>query len=160
MKKILALAFVCLVLSSCSKAIIVGEELAPKATEQQQEEVKQEVLKLLEEEYNQPFKMVDYKYDYGVHWQDNTCQLAVCPKEYYGIYWFTVKAIENPEIVVKFRVFGTQEGLADFQNRVKFLYCDGFADYWKKNSFKTNDSVLNKNKKYCDDRGQTSRYSD
>ena len=162
MKKILTLAFICLFLASCSKAILVGDELAPKATEQQQEEVKKEVLKLLEEEYNQPFKIVDYKYDYGVHWEDNTCRLAVCPKVFYGTYIFEVQSIDNPIISPKFKIVdrkGLQKELQDFKDYwVKIQYCGAFGNYWKEHKHDKNNNPLEQAKKYCDTRGQKGQY--
>ena len=42
-------------------------KLAPKASDEKQEAVKQEVLQLLKKEYNQPFKILDFNYDYKFH---------------------------------------------------------------------------------------------
>jgi len=58
-------------------------QLAPKADEQ-----KQEVLNLLEKEYNQPFKIVDYSYD--IHYPAGNCSGDSCKVRKFGTYKFKI----------------------------------------------------------------------
>ncbi|KFJ42525.1 hypothetical protein IBE48_04925 [Francisella philomiragia] len=164
MKKILIIIFCILLLSSCTKSTLIGDKLTDKATEQQQEQVKQEVLKLLEQEYNQPFKIVDYSYEYGTHWKDKTCAIAsMCPKEIYGVYKMKIETIETPNLSLNIRIEDDGKNfMDDFKKTyVPIFYCGALGSYYddlRINKSKVNTDYLDKAEKYCDNRGQKELY--
>lgn len=93
-----------ILLSSCSKAVLVGEKKSAEATKEKQEEVKVQVMKLLEEEYKQPFKLESFDYKYENHFYGGDLTSSE-----YGTYYFKVQAVDNPIIVMDFNF---NDGLA------------------------------------------------
>ena len=101
--KISLILFTAIVLSSCMPYMIKAE--SDGATKEQQEQVKQEVLKLLTDEYKQPFKLEDFNYKYDTHWKHIDCQIAgYCPKVRYGTYSFKIQAVDNPIVTMNFDI--------------------------------------------------------
>jgi hypothetical protein len=128
-------------------------KLAPKADKQKQEEVKQEVLKLLEKEYNQPFNVLDYKYEYKKDY-DLAGNCHYCDIVKYGVYYFKIQAVDNPIIIMNIRVQDTGNGLNWFKEyTVKHSYCAKFSDIYenKKNYPLKNIQIA---EKVCDSRGE------
>ncbi|WP_035718539.1 hypothetical protein, partial [Francisella sp. W12-1067] len=103
----------------CAKSLWLGNKLSDKATKQQQEQVMQEVMQLLKQEYNQPFKLLNYKYEYKKHY-DLGGNCHYCDVVKYGTYYFKIQALDNPIIVMDFRIddinkSSTNELLEDFK---------------------------------------------
>lgn len=153
--KYFSLAVILLFLSSCSL-----ETLSPKASKQEQEQVKQKVLSMLEKEYNQPFKILDFNYDYKFHYKVSF--LVVVGKRY-GTYNFKIQAVDNPIIVMKLKLedsFNKDDSALSFfiKRRLNNIYCSSFGNYWKVHKNDKDNKQLEKNIKYCDSRGQKSQY--
>lgn len=114
--KYFSLVVVLLFLSSCGL-----ETLSPKASKQEQEQVKQKVLSMLEKEYNQPFKILGFNYDYKFHYKVSF--LIVVGKRY-GTYDFKIQAINNPIITVDFIISDNGRTLQWFkENQLDSMYC-------------------------------------
>ncbi|WP_035721769.1 hypothetical protein, partial [Francisella sp. W12-1067] len=144
----------------CAKSLWLGNKLSDKATKQQQEQVKQEVMQLLEKEYNQPFKLLNYKYEYKRHY-DLGGNCHYCDVVKYGTYYFKIQAPDNPIIVMDFRIddmkkSSTNELLEDFKNKkLSTEYCVTLSKIYMYQKQKTVDqSNLERAKKYCNNRGQ------
>ncbi|KFJ42365.1 hypothetical protein IBE48_04930 [Francisella philomiragia] len=159
MKKILIIIFCVLLLSSCAKEVLIGDKLTDKATDKQQEQFKENILELFENQYNQPFKISDFKYEYGTHWKDKSCVIAsMCPKEIYGTYSFYIEAIKNPIIKIKLVINDKKGSLEFIKNHfIDTAYCSSLADYYlllaNKNAV-INQKGLDIGEKYCDSIGQ------
>jgi len=68
-------------------------------------EIQKEVIKVLQEEYKQPFKILDFKYKYESHTSPTSdCVFLYCKSRKYGTYYFKVKAINNPIITMNFKL--------------------------------------------------------
>ncbi|AIT09730.1 hypothetical protein LO80_06975 [Candidatus Francisella endociliophora] len=149
--KYFSLAFILFFLSSCSL-----ETLSPKASKQEQEQVKQEVLSILEKEYNQPFKILDFNYDYKFHYKVSF--LVVVGKRY-GTYTFKLRTVNKPILSSTIKLTDMQESpISNFKELyLKNFYCGTLASYYKHG--KLNSSIRNNGveqvKKYCDERGQS-----
>ncbi|AIT09005.1 hypothetical protein LO80_02775 [Candidatus Francisella endociliophora] len=143
---------------------VFPEKWSEKATKEQQEEVKNQVMKLLEEEYKQPFKLESFEYKYEKHHETGG---SINVREY-GTYYFKIQAIDNPIIELDF-VIKDKETLKDsiksliesFKKKdLKRLYCSSLGEYYSKNhanaSFDKN--AFDKNAKYCDERGDSEDY--
>jgi uncharacterized protein (UPF0297 family) len=139
-------------------------KLAPKADKQKQEEVKQEVLNLLEKEYNQPFKIVGYSYSYDTHYPAGNCSGDTCKVRKFGTYKFKIQAVNNSIIVLNLKIMDYSfdkyaNGLDYFKSsRLAKIYCSSFGDYWKNHKGDKNNNMLEKNIRYCNDRGQKGEY--
>lgn len=136
-----------------------------EATQEQQQEVKTQVMKLLEEEYKQPFKLEDFSYKYERHWVDNSCQLSLCDMEKYGTYHFEIQAVDNPIIELEFNIDDeNKESIKDVvdsfkKNQLSKVYCSAFARYYSdfvNNKAKKIQPYFGSTAKFCDSRGQTS----
>ncbi|QIV94119.1 hypothetical protein [Allofrancisella frigidaquae] len=157
-----------MLLTSCAKSLWLGNKLSDKATKQQQEQVKQEVMQLLKQEYNQPFKLLNYKYEYKKHY-DLGGNCHYCDVVKYGTYYFKIQALDNPIIVMNFRIddikkSSTNELLEDFKkNLLVNLYCGiGVADYYikaRKEKIVVDHKNLEKAEKYCQSRNQQEQYT-
>lgn len=102
--KLIILTFLVTTLVSCGAyQYTTAKKESNEATQEQQEQVKTQVIKLLEEEYKQPFKLEDFSYKYERHWVDSSCQMSFCEMEKYGTYYFKVQAINNP-IIMDFKI--------------------------------------------------------
>lgn len=162
--KLIIAIFMLLLLSSCIPYKIKAE--ANSATTEQQNEVKQQVLKLLTDEYKQPFKLEDFSYKYETHWEHIDCQIAgYCPKVQYGTYYLKIKAIDNPIIVMHIEIKDkNKESIKRLINsfkksQLKDLYCGAFFTYYGmtlKNNKKLQQPYTNRIEKFCDNRGQSS----
>ncbi|AIT09655.1 hypothetical protein LO80_06550 [Candidatus Francisella endociliophora] len=144
-----------LLLSSCSF------DISPKATKEQQEQVKNQVMQLLEKEYNQPLKLLDFKYEYEFH---NTYSFLYIIFRKYGNYHFRIQAVDNPVIIMDFDFndgLATKESIKPLidsfkKNQLNDLYCTGLSSIYFKQKEKTVDQILlKKAEKYCDRRNQT-----
>ncbi|AIT09004.1 hypothetical protein LO80_02770 [Candidatus Francisella endociliophora] len=139
------------------------KKLSEEATKEQQEEVKAQVMKLLEEEYKQPFKLESFDYKYETHVSSNSI-----PANYYkyGTYYFKVQAVDNPIIIMDFIIDDdstTKETIKPLitsfkKKQLNTIYCSSFGTYWKEHKNDKNNIALEKTKKYCDARGQTEDY--
>jgi len=159
--KISLILLTTIVLSSCMPYMIKAE--SDGATKEQQEQVKQEVLKLLTDEYKQPFKLEDFSYKYERHWVDSTCQMSFCEMEKYGTYNFKVKAIDNPIITMNFKFDDEKkESIKDVidsfkKNQLHDRYCRGFASYYldvMNDRKKIIQPYTEKTEKYCNKKDQ------
>ncbi|QIV95720.1 hypothetical protein EDC55_1222 [Allofrancisella inopinata] len=163
---ILTLLLSIMLLTSCAKSLWLGSKLSDKATKQQQEQVKQEVMELLEKEYNQPFKLLNYKYEYKRHY-DLGGNCHYCDVVKYGTYYFNIKAVNNPIIVMDFRIddmknSSTNELIEGFKkDQLKYLYCIALAQHYidekKLLTDKLTDIEVTTNN-YCDLRNQKEVY--
>jgi len=144
------IAFCILVLSSC------GTPLAPKATKQEQEQFKQKILNMLEQEYSQPFKVLDFDYSYETHYPKGNC--SDCRVLKYGTYTFKIQAIDNPVIVMSFIITDNKniKGFEEFKSHyIKTKYCVALSQlFLQKRQNKVNQINLEKAKQYCDKKGQ------
>lgn len=155
---VLALFFVAL--SSCGAyQYTTAKKESNKATKEQQQQVKNQVMKLLEEEYKQPFKLEDFSYKYERHWVDSSCQMSFCEMEKYGTYYFKVKAIDNPIILMDFKIDDDKkETVKDVidsfkKNQLKEVYCVGLIFYYSENienNTKVKEPITSKNRAFCD----------
>ena len=93
--KIFITALIALNIASCATA---------GANNNQQEQVKNAVLKSLEQEYKQPFKILDFNYKYQSHSNPHDCVFLYCKTEKYGTYYFKIQAVDNPIIVMDFKM--------------------------------------------------------
>ena len=170
--KILTLLLCLSSLSSCSTlafAPMLGaetvkstfpEKLSEEATKEQQEEVKTQVMKLLEEEYKQPFKLESFDYKYETHASSHSLPATYSK---YGIYSFKVKAVDNPIIEMNFSVDDNKDSIKPLiesfkKTQLKERYCRGFAAYYlnvMNNREKIIQPSTKETEKYCDNKGQT-----
>ncbi|QIV96381.1 hypothetical protein EDC55_10433 [Allofrancisella inopinata] len=163
--------YLAIFLSGCSSvalmsAPIIGysqRSISPKATKEQQQQVKQEVMQLLEKEYKQPFKLESFEYKYQTHNRPGSFDFSQ-----YGSYYFKVQAPDNPIIVMDFRIddinkSSTNELIEDFKKRqLKSVYCAAFPAYYRQsiaNKTKVLQPYTKQTEKFCDSRNQTSFHS-
>lgn len=143
-----------LLLFGCSK------RLSPKRTDAEQQQVKQQVMKLLEEQYHQSFKLNDFSYEYET---DYKYSFFYVQGETSGQYIFKVKSIDNPIIVMNFVINDNKEEsindliLSFKKNQLNVIYCNAFTNYYS--DVVNKDIPLQKNyaekaEKYCDSRNQ------
>lgn len=167
--KLIFLTLLVTTLVSCGAyQYATAEKGSDEATTEQQQEVKNQVMKLLKEEYKQPFKLEDFSYKYERHWVDNSCQMSFCEMKKYGTYYFKVKAVNNPIIELEFDVrqvgkygiksLSTIKDLIDFfkKNQLKDVYCLGLSQYYKKNldnNTKVKQPETREAEDYCRSRG-------
>ena len=134
-------------------------KLAPKANEKEQEKVKQEVLQLLEKEYSQPFKIVDYSYSYDTHYPAGNCSGETCTIRKFGTYDFKIQAVDNPIIVMSFIITDDDhvKGFKKFKEHyVKTKYCVSLSQIFLSKKQDTVDrKYLQKAKVYCDSKNQS-----
>jgi hypothetical protein len=105
------------------------------ASYKQQQEVKNQVMKLLEQEYKQPFKLESFKYEYKTHYPNASGNV---PYETFGTYYFKVLAINNPIIAMNFRVIDSDDSKESIkplidsfeENQLNDLYCLGLAKHY------------------------------
>ena len=138
-----------------------AEKGSDGATKEQQADVKTQVMKLLEEEYNQPFKLESFDYEYERHWVDNTCQMSFCKMKKYGTYYFKIKAIDNPIIIIDFNMndgLATKESIKPLidsfkKNQLNDLFCIGLTRYYsrltKNLNMKPQQPYTESAEKYC-----------
>jgi hypothetical protein len=151
-----------IIMSLCLFLLGCATTLAPKANNQEQEKVKQEVLNLLEKEYSQPFKIIDYSYNYGTHYPaGNSTDPRILE---YGAYKFKIQAVDKPYVSLGVRI---DDDGKDFMNdfRKTYLpvfYCGalgGYFDDLRINHIKnTNKEELNKAEELCNSRNQSVYY--
>jgi hypothetical protein len=156
--KVFILIVIALSIVSCSSG----------ASYKQQQEVKAEVMKLLKQEYKQPFKLLSFEYKYKSHTNPAMdCVFLYCKSEKYGTYYFKVKAINNPIIIMDFSIndgLATKESIKPMidsfkSKQLKEVYCDAFAGYYGKivdNYGKLEQPYTTITTKFCNSRGQTS----
>jgi hypothetical protein len=146
--------------------LIVGcaTKLAPKASDEKQEAVKQEVLQLLEKEYKQPFKVVDYSYSYDTHYPAGNCSGDTCTLRKFGTYNIKIKTVDNPIISLKIRLYDNgQNMIEDFKKTyLNRFYCGALGSHF--DDLRIN-HIKNTNKKYlveaeelCNSRNQQIYY--
>ncbi|QIV94181.1 hypothetical protein [Allofrancisella frigidaquae] len=165
--QIITLFFLCCFLTSCMTAAAtygyLERSISPKATKEQQQQVKQEVMQLLEKEYKQPFKLESFEYKYQTHNRPGSFDFSQ-----YGSYYFKVQALDNPIIVMDFRIddinkSSTNELLEDFKkSQLKSVYCAAFPAYYRQsiaNKTKVLQPYTKQTEKFCDSRNQTSFHS-
>ncbi|MBK2279852.1 hypothetical protein [Francisella philomiragia] len=142
---LLVLAFY---LSSCS--------LFGGASYKEQQEVKSQVMKLLEEEYKQPFKLENFEYKYETHYEYSFFWINW---ETYGTYHFEIQAVDNPIIVMNFDIDDKdKESISEVvesfkKNQLKEVYCVGLIKYYGKNletNTKVKEPITSNNREYCD----------
>ncbi|KEI35398.1 hypothetical protein FRA_34c06130 [Francisella sp. W12-1067] len=155
-----------MLLTSCAKSLWLGNKLSDKATKQQQEQVMQEVMQLLKQEYNQPFKLLNYKYEYKKHY-DLGGNCHYCDVVKYGTYYFKIQALDNPIIVMNFRIddinkSSTNELIENFKkDQLKYLYCIALAKHYINEKKLLTDKLTNievTTNNYCDLRNQKEVY--
>ncbi|WP_035719777.1 hypothetical protein [Francisella sp. W12-1067] len=163
---ILTLLLSIMLLTSCAKSLWLGNKLSDKATKQQQEQVMQEVMQLLKQEYNQPFKLLNYKYEYKKHY-DLGGNCHYCDVVKYGTYYFKIQALDNPIIVMNFRIddinkSSTNELIENFKkDQLKYLYCIALAKHYINEKKLLTDKLTNievTTNNYCDLRNQKEVY--
>ncbi|KEI34715.1 hypothetical protein FRA_48c13890 [Francisella sp. W12-1067] len=166
--QIITLFFLCCFLTSCMTAAAtygyLERSISPKATKEQQQKVKQQVMQLLEKEYKQPLKLESFEYKYQTHNRPGSFDFSQ-----YGSYYFKVQAPDNLIIVMDFRIddinkSSTNELLEDFKkNLLVNLYCGiGVADYYikaRKEKIVVDHKNLEKAEKYCQSRNQQEQYT-
>jgi hypothetical protein len=103
--KTIILSVALISLFSCS------ERLSPKRSDAGQQQVKQQVVKSLEEYYKQPFKLEDFKYEYKKQYPSGNCQGASCNIIKLGTYTFKIKAVDNPIIKIDLELIDNKEFL-------------------------------------------------
>jgi hypothetical protein len=91
--KTIILSVALISLFSCS------ERLSPKRSDAGQQQVKQQVVKLLEEEYKQPFELESFDYEYKTQYPNASGNK---PYTTFGVFNFKIKAINNPVIIMDF----------------------------------------------------------
>ena len=94
--KALSLSGALIALFSCS------ERLSPKRSDAEQQQVKQQVMKLLEAEYHQPFKLEEFNYKYDTKYKYG---FLYKKGETSGLFKFKIQAINNPIISTDFYIF-------------------------------------------------------
>ncbi|KEI36076.1 hypothetical protein FRA_22c00180 [Francisella sp. W12-1067] len=161
--KIIILLYLSIFLSGCSSvalmsAPIIGysqRSISPKATKEQQQQVKQQVMQLLEKEYKQPFKLESFEYKYQTYNRPGSFDFAE-----YGTYYFKIQALDNPIIVMDFRIddinkSSTNELLENFKNKkLKDLYCGSLESYYLNLETEISQPYANEAEKYCDSKDQ------
>ncbi|QIV96267.1 hypothetical protein EDC55_10185 [Allofrancisella inopinata] len=157
--QIITLFFLCCFLTSCmTTAATYGyleRSISPKATKEQQQQVKQQVMQLLEKEYKQPFKLESFEYKYQTHNRPGSFDFAE-----YGTYYFKIEAVDNPVIVMNFRIddmkkSSTNELIEGFKNKkLKDLYCGSLESYYLNLETEISQPYANEAEKYCDSRDQ------
>jgi hypothetical protein len=148
------MALIALNIASCATA---------GANNNQQEQVKNAVLKALEQEYKQPFKILDFNYKYESHSNPHDCVFLYCKTEKYGTYYFKIQAVNNLIIIIDFKMNdgGTEKSikpLIDFfkKNQLNRAYCDGLESYYDKIKIteKLEEPYTKQAEEYCNNRGQ------
>ncbi|MEY8672820.1 hypothetical protein AB9G22_00325 [Francisella philomiragia] len=146
---LLVLAFY---LSSCS--------LFGGASYKEQQEVKSQVMKLLEEEYKQPFKLENFEYKYETHYEYSFFWINW---ETYGTYHFQIQAVDNPIIELEFEIKDkNKESIKDVvdsfkKNQLKELYCNSLRAYYRASiidKIKVEQPNTKLGEKFCSNRGQ------
>ena len=94
--KTIILSVALISLFSCS------ERLSPKRSDAEQQQVKQQVMKLLEAEYHQPFKLEEFNYKYDTKYKYG---FLYKKGETSGLFKFKIQAINNPIISTDFYIF-------------------------------------------------------
>jgi hypothetical protein len=138
MKKLIKFSFVIVflvILSSCTK-------LAPKRSEAEQHQVKERVIKLLEQEYKQPFEIESFKYEYKTNYEYSFFYVK---GDTYGTFKFKIKAVDNPIIEMDFEIIDNNELFSKYEqnepvkglvgwfkkNQLSQLYCTSLRMYYK-----------------------------
>lgn len=121
-------------LSGCTDHI----KETPKASEQQQKDVSEKVIGMLEREYHQPFKIVDYTYEYKGHSNGAyDCAFIYCQSHMYGEYNFNIQSVDNPFITIRLHLSdgsGIPNMLKNFKEKnLKGEYCSAFGNLFDKN---------------------------
>ena len=166
-KQIILVLFVATLVSCGAYQYTTATKESNEATKEQQEQVKQEVLTLITDEYKQPFKLENFSYKYERHWVDNTCQMSFCKMEKYGTYSFKIKAVDNPIIIVDFKMIQKdtlKESIDSFKkSRLKTIYCGSLAKHYVSDNIHLNNTKLSENEKkanrYCDSINQKEEYN-
>lgn len=155
--KIFLTALIALNVASCATA---------GANNNQQDQVKNAVLKALEQKYKQPFKVLDFSYKYESHSNPHDCVFLYCKTEKYGTYYFKIQAVDNPIIIMSFNFTdgsATKESIKPLinsfkKNQLQYAYCDGLYDYYVsavRNKFEVKQPNTDKADKYCNSLGKT-----
>lgn len=154
--KMMVIFFLLLHLLGCAK------RLAPQRTEAEQQYVKQQVMQLLEQEYQQPFQLERFKYEYKTQYPNASGNR---PYTTFGVFTFTVKAVTNPIIKFNFTINDNNEvsvnELIDTfkKSQLKRLYCGiGLVGYYEyinnNNNKKVKEPYIEEAEKYCSSIGQ------
>ena len=169
--KLTVILFFILFLSACynGKQSLLPEKLSPKASLQEQEIFKKNVgkqlIEMLEQEYQQPFKIINVTYEYRIKWVDRGCRVIGCPRKQSGVYTFEIQAVDNPIIVITEKVgdVNVKEWMKNFKEDERNLlgkeYCLAFSSYWSKHEYDKDNENLEKAIKFCNDRGQEKLYN-
>lgn len=163
MKKIkgLIIGLLLVILSGCVTTLFGG------ASKQQQQEVKEQIMESLTDYYKQPFKLLDFSYDYGSHSNPSIdCVFLYCKTEDYGIYHFKIQAVDNPIITMKFSIPDgmVKESIKPLidsfkKSQLNSVYCSAFAGYYGKivdNYGRFKQPYTKQTEKFCDNLEQTS----
>jgi hypothetical protein len=94
--KTITLSIALISLFSCS------ERLSPKRSDAEQQEVKQQVMKLFDDEYHQPFELKSFNYKYDTKYKYG---FLYKKGETSGLFKFKIQAINNPIISTDFYIF-------------------------------------------------------
>lgn len=119
------------------------DKLAPKATKEDLEKVKQTFVRMLEAEYQQPFKVIDFKYSYDVHM--STWEVSGRIEAWqYGEYWLKIQAVNNPFIVIEIHTTdntGLDKMYADYKKSfINKDYCSAFDHIFNQSYYSFFDS--------------------
>ncbi|MBK2258023.1 hypothetical protein [Francisella philomiragia] len=144
-----------LFLSSCAT------KMSTEADNAEQQKVKKQVLQLLEEEYNQPFKIESFNYKYETHYPSGNCM--DCRIKKYGTYHFQIQAVDNPIIELEFNIDDeNKESIKDVvdsfkKDQLKELYCNSLRAYYRASiidKIKVEQPNTKLGEKFCSNRGQ------
>ncbi|MBK2268375.1 hypothetical protein [Francisella philomiragia] len=131
--KTLGLFTVVFLLSGCIHYI----KETPEATTKQQRKVSADIVTMLEKEYHQPFKVLEYTYGYNPHSNGGSdCAFIYCQAHMYGDYKFKIQSVDNPFINIRLYLSdssGIPNMLKNFKEKdLKREYCSAFGDLFDK----------------------------
>jgi hypothetical protein len=154
--KIIVVSFLLIGLGSCAT------KLSPERNKNQQQQVKKQVIKALEDYYKQPFELIDFSYKYESYSDPHDCVFLYCKTKKSGQYVFNVKAIDNP--IIEFKIIindDKKESINDLvdsfkKNQLKSIYCDSLYSYYKKivDTSKVIQPYTKQAEEYCDNINQ------
>jgi hypothetical protein len=155
--KIIVVSFLLIGLGSCAT------KLSPERNKNQQQQVKKQVIKALEDYYKQPFELIDFSYKYESYSDPHDCVFLYCKTKKSGQYVFNVKAIDNP--IIEFKIIindDKKESINDLvdsfkKNQLNSVYCMGLTNYYRyinNNSLTLKQPYTEQAEKYCSSIGQ------
>ena len=110
----------------------------PKVSSEQKVEVSKKIIDMLEQEYHQPFKILDYTYEYNPHSNGGSdCAFVYCQVHMYGDYKFKVQSVDNPFINIRLYLSdgsGIPNMLKNFKEKdLGREYCSAFGNLFTNN---------------------------